>query len=405
MENKGFITDCDATDIENPPQAQNDAKKPKFDKRNYLNTRLENGETYRVTKVRLLPISLDNNKVFAEALVHHLKVPYEVSASGFKSFICLDDPRVPGYNPDVKCPICAKARALMESAKSYNPKYVGKIVESMLAEAARMEASGDVAGAQAKRAEATERQQKIDENTSKALYKESKNLEPKTVYFARVIERGNEAEGVKFWRFNANSMADGVWDKLTNLWKLRRKEMAENDIDPAYNLFSVNNGRDINVTLQQKEEEQGEGAKKKKVTKTTITLTDVSFNSPLSKDVEVGNAWLSDEKKWSDCYAVKPPEYLAIVAEGKVPRFDNTRNAWYAVEPNVTGAQQTAQMAAETDQAVRQQPQQPQQYAQGPQQYAPQPSQAQPYAPQTPNYYPNQVTEAPQSEAVEDLPF
>lgn len=380
MENKGFIADCDTADIENPQQAPTENKKPKFDVKNYFDTRLKDGETQRTTRVRLLPISLTDKKVFATVMVHSLRVPYEVSASTFKKYICLEDPTLPGYDPNVRCPICEKARALMEEAKSHNPKYVAKKVESMMQEVQMLEVNGDIEGANAKRAEIAECQSKVDENMSKALYKASKNMEPRKVYIARIIERGkNEADGVKFWRFNENSQGDGVWDKLTNLWHLRRKEMAEADVDERYNLFSVNNGRDINVTLTQKMEETGEGPKKKTVPKTVITLSDVSFNSPLSKDVEQGNAWLSDEKKWTDCYTVKSPEYLAIVVEGKVPKYDSSRGVWYAVEPNNTGAKQTEQMAKETAQAVAQQQtvmQQPQTptYGAAPNQVVAQPS-------------------------------
>jgi hypothetical protein len=60
-----------------------------FDEKNYLNIRLDNDQTSKELKIRLLPIDGKSQTPFKKIHVHTVKVSKEVSASGWKSYICL----------------------------------------------------------------------------------------------------------------------------------------------------------------------------------------------------------------------------------------------------------------------------------------------------------------------------
>ena len=53
-----------------------------FDAKNYLNVKLENGETSKTLKIRLLPFP-DTKSPFLHVHMHTLKVPLEISKSGW----------------------------------------------------------------------------------------------------------------------------------------------------------------------------------------------------------------------------------------------------------------------------------------------------------------------------------
>ena len=51
-------------------------------------------------------------------------------------------------------------------------------------------------------------------------------------------------------------------------------------------------------------------------------ITDSGNRKPLSKDIGKANEWLNDEKTWKDVYSLKSADYLALVADGKIPVYD-----------------------------------------------------------------------------------
>lgn len=353
--NNQFITNSSTDDMEalvNGNAQTVGSITNKFNPNNYLNTRLEPNETQRQTRVRLLPISADSTKIFASAQTHSLRVPHQVAKSGFKSYVCLNDPNIPGYDPNVKCPICEKAKQLFNKAREYNPKDIAEKASQLEMQAIQYANAGDMNTANAIRQQISEMQSKQDPQLSKAIFKEACSLKSKKTYYVRVIERGKENEGVKFWRFNENSEHDGIYDHLVKLYMQRRDDMKEAGIDQAYNIFDLNNGRDFYVTLTQKEDDVKPGQTGNRPKRTKITVSDVSVNTPLTKDVELGNQWLRDEKKWSDCYSIKGKEYLEIVIEGKIPKLDRSTGKYVAVEPDMTGAQNTINMVEATTQAI-----------------------------------------------------
>lgn len=253
-------------------------KKNDFDAKNYLDTKLADGQNERTITVRILPVSNEDGNFRIAVKTHNLKVNRRIAQSGFKSFLCLDDPQVPNYNPSIRCPICEKSQYYFEEAKKCR---------------------------------------ETDKEKSKKLFMKACSLKNKVTYIVRVIERGKESEGVKFWRFNENTQGKGIYDSLIALYKQRKNDMAEEGIE-NYNIFDLDNGRDIVLNLTRTERSDGQEG-------IAIQITDKSINKPLTNDIELGNAWINDVKKWYNAYTVKSPEYLSIIADDMIPYFDRAQ--------------------------------------------------------------------------------
>lgn len=248
-----------------------------FDPKNYLNLKIEHNEQSKTVKIRLLPISATDGTVFFDITTHSLKVDKEVAKSGFKTYLCLNDPKTESKE---ECPICKKSRDLFEKGK--------------------------------------EARNNGDEALAKSLFKEANSLKKKKTFIVRVIDREHEDEGVKFWRFNENSTGNGIYDKLMALYQTRKEE-AKEDGEDNYSIFDLYNGKDIIVTATKSMIPDGFGGTKEKV---AYNITDSGNRKPLTKDIEKGNTWLTDTKTWKDVYSNKTADYLEIVANGKVPVYD-----------------------------------------------------------------------------------
>lgn len=253
---------------------KNFTRKSDFDVKNYLDTKLGD-ENERTITIRILPVSSEDGNFRIAVKTHNLKVNKRIAASGFKSFLCLNDPQVPDYNPDVRCPLCEKSQFYFNEAKKYR---------------------------------------ETEPEKSKSLFMKACSLRSKTTYIVRVIERGKENEGVKFWRFNENTQGKGIYDSLIALYKQRKNDMAEAGIE-NYNIFDLDEGRDIVLNLKRTVRSDGQEG-------VAIQITDKSINKPLTNDVEQGNTWINDVKRWYNAYTVKSHDYLAIIAEDKIPYVD-----------------------------------------------------------------------------------
>jgi hypothetical protein len=128
-------------------------------------------------------------------------------------------------------------------------------------------------------------------------------------YVVKVIDRENEQDGVKFWRFKHNTKSEGVLDKIFPLFKNK------GDItDPQ-------KGRDLIITLGLTKAGNGKDY-------TAITSIIPEDASPLHTDSEIVNSWINDELTWSDVYSKKSEDYLEMVAKGEVPRWDSETKKW-----------------------------------------------------------------------------
>ena len=127
---------------------------------------------------------------------------------------------------------------------------------------------------------------------------------PRKFYIVKVVDRDNEADGVKFWRFKHNYKNEGILDKIIPIWR------AKGDItDPE-------KGRDIILEL----------TKAKTPTGAVYTVIQtVMYDDPTSihEKKETADNWVNDELTWEDVYSKKPEEYLEAIARGETPRWDS----------------------------------------------------------------------------------
>ena len=252
-------------------------KKFEFNEKNYLNLRLNPGETTRQVKIRILPVSATDQNFYLILNTHSTKVSSEVAKSGFKSFICLNEPLLEGKE-ERGCPLCNKYKAMLEESNSA--------------------------------------QNSIER---KALFKQATQYIPKKTFIVRVIERGCEEEGVKFWRFNAHTDGKGCYDQLKSLYEIRNNESIESTGE-EYNIFDLIEGKDIIITL----------TKDPSTERVSTVITDAGFKSPLSKSEAKIHEWVNDEKKWSDMYATKNYEYLELIANNEIPFYNKETGSWVA---------------------------------------------------------------------------
>lgn len=240
-----------------------------YDKKNYLNTRLEPQELQKVIRVRLLPFDTESGTPFHKVFMHTIKVDKELSSSGWRSFVC---PSKNGHNKP--CPFCetaAKAREMHDSATT-----------------------------QAER-----------DN----YWKIECDNKVRDTWIVRCIDRDHEEDGVKFWMFNSSRKKDGVYDKIINLFNQRwTSAQAKGKVN---NIFDLQEGKDLIITIQ-----------RDSVGKTVMQITDDDEKSPLASTIEQMEAWVNDPKKWTDVYSEKSYEYLSIIVEGGIPYYNKDTQSW-----------------------------------------------------------------------------
>ena len=135
-------------------------------------------------------------------------------------------------------------------------------------------------------------------------------------YIVKVVDRDNEQDGVKFWRFKHNYKQEGILDKIIPIWK------AKGDItDP-------DNGRDLILELTKAKTPKG-------ATYTVIQTVMYDDPAPISKDTDQMADWVGNEMTWEDVYSKKPLEYLEALARGETPRWDSEKGG-YAYSNNET---------------------------------------------------------------------
>lgn len=265
-------------------------KKNTFNAKDYLDTRLKAGESSKKVRIRILPVSDTDSNFVVELKTHSLKVDKKIADSGFKSFICLNDEQIPNYNKDTKCPLCSKSYELFKRSKEL--KNEGKTAEA------------------------------------DPLYERAKQLMNKTTYILRVIDRAHEDEGVKFLRFNYNSKGEGIYDKLINIYKNKKAAYQENGQSDNYNVFDLQNGRDFILTINRVYDKSG------KEMAPSIQVDANDFETPLTKDPELFEKWVSDPKRWYNAYSTRTPDYLSIIADGDIPVRDSN-GQWVSEENRI----------------------------------------------------------------------
>lgn len=278
--------------VENESSKKNSNKQKAFNEKNYLNVRLdeESGEKTKTLTIRLLPMDLETGNPFVKVHMHNVRVPKEVSASGYKSYICL------AKNKDIdhetygnKCPFCelnhnAYEASLKESDEIKKKNFKDISVANMSREAV----------------------------------------------IVRCIERGKEDEGVKFWKFNLRSDKTDPYNQILKLYALRKEEGER--AGQVLNILDIYNGRDLNITIN-----EGNAAPQ---------VLDASLSTPLSRDEEQMKEWIYDKKKWQDVFSTKPYEYLLLVSQMRIPWYDREQGKWVDKE-EYTAAHQAGAKAEE----------------------------------------------------------
>lgn len=257
-------------------------QKTKFDEKNYLNTRLKKDESSKEIRIRLLPFDKDSSSPFKIIEMHNVKVPKEISESGWKSYVCLKntddiDHDVFGHN----CPFCELKDKSFQEAKNCEDEY---------------------------------KKQKLFE-IGKANFSNK-------VCIIRCIERGHEEDGPKFWKFALRSDGKDPYHSLMKLMENRRNEAIEEGEEPIC-IFDIYKGKDIKLNVEAVYTKDG-----KWTNKVSVSVYDYGSNKPISPDENKMKAWIEDEKKWSDVFVVKPYEYLSLIMEGKIPFYDRTLGKW-----------------------------------------------------------------------------
>jgi hypothetical protein len=137
----------------------------------------------------------------------------------------------------------------------------------------------------------------------------AKQYKARKFYIVKVIDRDNEQDGVKFWRFKHNYKQEGILDKIIPIWK------AKGDVtDP-------DNGRDLILELTKAK--TGKGA-------TYTVIQTVMYDDPcvISEDADQMSEWVTNPMTWEDVYSKKPVEYLEALARGETPRWDSEKGGY-----------------------------------------------------------------------------
>jgi len=217
--------------------------------------------------IRILPVKdAEGNEVspFDKMYVHSVQVEGK--------WLKLPCPKA---NHGKDCPFC-QARELLYSKVQDDPNNPGEEIDK------------------------TEDQIKSDKEIAKKYH-------TKLMWVLKVIDRENEADGVKFYRFWDNSKKQGIYNKIFDVF------------DSKGNISSPTapEGRDITTKIGRSD-------------KGYPTVTSVIHEDPsdLSSDPAQMAAWLEDDRTWTDVYAIKPYEFLAIIVNGGVPKWDTEAKGW-----------------------------------------------------------------------------
>jgi hypothetical protein len=137
----------------------------------------------------------------------------------------------------------------------------------------------------------------------------AKQYKARKFYIVKVVDRDNEQDGVKFWRFKHNYKQEGILDKIIPIWK------AKGDVTDA------DKGRDLILELTKAKTNTGSMY-------TVIQTVMYDDPAPLHEDTDTMSEWVNDELTWEDVYSKKPVEYLEAISRGETPRWDSDKGGF-----------------------------------------------------------------------------
>ena len=148
-------------------------------------------------------------------------------------------------------------------------------------------------------------------------------------YIVKVIDRDNEQDGPKFWRFKHNYKNEGILDKIIPIWR-NKGDVTDSE-----------KGRDLILELTKAKTPKG----KEYTVIQTIMYDDPT---PLHEDEETKKSWANDELTWRDVYSKKPVEYLEAIARGETPKW-NTELGKYTYGDSTEGEESFGGSKAKTE--------------------------------------------------------
>jgi hypothetical protein len=211
-----------------------------YDLKNYFTTHIGDKVKSATKTIRILPTK-DGSTPFVELHGHKVQVDGE-----WKTLVCLKNNGI-----EADCPFCEANDALRATGK---------------------EADKELA----------------------------KKYNSRKMYVVKVIDRDNEADGPKFWRFNHDYRKQGVLDKIFGVLQATGKDITD-----------ATTGRDLLIVISRDQNNRP-----------TIQSISHKDPSPLSADAELAQSWLDDARTWNKVYATKSYEYLEIIVKGGVPTYD-----------------------------------------------------------------------------------
>lgn len=210
-----------------------------YDLKNYFNTYIKEGVKSATKQIRVLPTT-DGSTPFVELHAHKVQVDGE-----WKTFPCLK------HEKGEACPFCEAREALLATGK----------------------------------------------DSDKEL---AKKYNARKMYVVKVIDRDNEEEGVKFWRFNHDYRKEGIYDKIIGVLNAIKKDVT-----------NAETGRDLLLTINRNQNG------------IPVVSAVASLDpSTLSENQDLQTEWLEDVRTWEDVYSVRTYDYLEIIVKGGVPVWD-----------------------------------------------------------------------------------
>lgn len=174
--------------IQDSKKQESQKKKVEFDKKNYLDVKLNSGETSKELTIRILKLTPDSETPFAIVHTHYLP-------SAKKTFICTKQTQGLPVGTDTNCPFCdIKDQAKADQKGSDQATW----------------------------------------NKLKEIYKQNSSM---LSYIVRVIDRDDENFGIKFWKFS-----EPVYKMIYNLYKINKKD--------GIDIFDYEEGKDLVITLE-----------------------------------------------------------------------------------------------------------------------------------------------------------
>ena len=314
-----FKTNIQVADVQNQINSTgNTQSNNSFDAKNYLDARLGDNEQRKTLTIRLLPFSETNNTPFEKVYMHY--VPRQR-----KSLPC------PTHNKlGDKCPFCEINK---QAWKNYN---------ELTAMAEKLNKNESLTKEEMEKyptAVSLKEISKLQED----LKAQAKAANAQENWVCRCIERGKENEGPKFWKFSNSK--NSPYAQIMELWNMRYEKKGEN-------IFDLNEGKDLEITIK-----RGSDGKT-----TSYYIVCADNQSPLTTDFDLGNAWITDAKKWNDVYKVQPYDKMEVYALGGEPYYDRAQQKFVdkaeyerkkAEQQAVDEAKAAAMVATENERAQK----------------------------------------------------